>query len=532
MPHSVESLTERYGSSYRWCVIAMAMVSTISAVLSATIINVAIPDIMGSFGIDQVQAQWLSAGYLAAMAITMVLVDYAIKAVGQRLVMNCALVAFCAFSLVGGFALNMEMMSVSRLVQGAASGFMQPLSMIAVFQVFPPEKRGMAMGLYGVGAVLAPGVGPYFGGLLVDGLNWRYVFLIGTPLSAAGLVLTFLFMPEPQRKQGRPRFDWMGFALLVTFLVAALTAFADGARDGWHDVSVVVRFWLAGLSIVAFVVWEARASEPILNVRIFLRPAFAGAAIVSLVLGAGLFGSTYLLPIFVQTVQGLTPTLSGALLLPAGLSMLFLTPLTGRLADRLDPGLQVGFGLTLFAISFWLMAHADVRTSVVTLALWIMVSRIGMGFIFPALSAGGVRALPPELLAQGAGSLNLLRQMGGALGVNLLAVLLEVRTQQVSATLAATQTPGRLETARYLDAVRSLASPAGLDRASEEALALSHLGQTLNGQATGAAFAYAFEVGAVVFALSVGGALLMSPLCRRLIWPSTTATNASALSSS
>lgn len=517
MPRTVEALTARYGPGYRWGVMAMAMMSTISAVLSATIVNVAIPDIMGSFGIDQVQAQWLSSGYLACMAITMVLVDWSTRSIGQPLVMALSLSAFLVFSIVGGLAENVEILSLSRVVQGAAAGFMQPLAMIAVMQVFPPERRGTAMGIYGVGAVLAPGVGPFFGGLLMDAFNWRFVFFIGAPLSAVALALTLLFMPQPTRSGPRPPFDWLGVLLMALTLGCAMTALTDGAREGWHDTSVVVRFVTAGASVVAFVLWELRAPAPMLDMRIFARPAFAGAAIVSVILGAGLFGSTYLLPLFVQIVQGLTPTISGAILLPAGISMIFLTPLTGRLADRIDPGTQVGFGMALFAVSFWLMAGAELRTASVTLALWLMVSRVGMGFIFPALSAGGVRALPPESLAQGASALNLLRQLGGALGVSLLAVMLEDRIRTHAADLTVTQTPGRDMTAEYLGRVEALAARGGLSDAEQSVVALDHLSRTLQGQAFSLAFNDVFLIGTGAFVFALAGAALMNARCRRTV---------------
>ena len=230
---------------------------------------------------------------------------------------------------------------------------------------------------------------------------------------------------------------------------------------------------------------------------------------ISAILGMGLFGSTYLIPLFVQTVQDLTPTLSGALLLPAGLSMVLLTPLTGRLADRVDPAWQVGFGLILFIVSFWLFSFADVRTHVVTLALWIMVSRIGMAFIFPALSAGSVRMLPPELLAQGTSSMNFVRQLGGAFGVNLLAVMLQQQTDSFAEPMMATQNPANPSTAAYLDTASQMIVPLGLSDIEAQALAMRHLGQALGGQASSMAFSVTFQVSAAAFAVSLIGAALM-----------------------
>ncbi len=509
MPRSTEALFERYGDSYRWLVMFMAMASTIAAVLSVTIVNVAIPDIMGTFGLDQVGAQWLSTGYLAAMTATMLLLDFCIKAFGQRATMTVMLAAFITGALAGGLATSAEMMTVARLIQGAASGIIQPMGMIAVYQVFPPERRGTAMGLYGVGVVMAPAVGPFFGGLMVDALGWRSVFFVGVPLAVIAIVMTVFFMPSRQQDTARPRFDWLGFAFVLGFLVCLLTAFADGPRDGWNDTAVVLRFVISAVLFVLFVWWENTVSVPLMNLSLYTRPAFAGAALISAILGMGLFGSTYLIPLFVQTVQNLTPTLSGALLLPAGLSMVLLTPFTGRLADRVDAAWQVGFGLVLFIVSFWIFSYADLRTPALTLALWIMVSRIGMAFIFPALSAGSVRMLPPELLAQGTSSMNFVRQLGGAFGVNLLAVLLQQKTDSFVAPMLASQSPANPTTATYLDSASNMLVPLGLSDIDVQGLALRQLGLALHEQASAQAFSVTFQVSAVAFGVSLIGAVLM-----------------------
>jgi len=498
-----------YSSLQRWGVMAMAIVSSVSTVASSTIINVAIPDIMGALGISPVDAQWLSAGFLAAMTASMVLVDYASKAYGQRQVMVVALAAFVVSSTVGAITSDATTLIVMRLVQGAAAGIVQPLCMIAIFQVYPPERRGTAMGIFGVGVVMAPALGPYLGGVMVEAWNWRSVFIVTIPMGAIGMALSLPFMPAGSYKGERPSFDWPAFALLVAFLVLGLTAFADGPELGWDDTSITARFGLCVLFAFLFVAREVYASEPLVDVRVFLSPAFTGASLVGVALGAGLFGSTYLLPLFVQTVQGLTPMQAGAIILPAGLSMIFLTPLTGRLADRINPGIQVCFGLVLFTVSFFLMSMADVRTSAVTLALWIMISRIGMGFIFPAINAGGVRALPPDLLAQGAASMNFVRQLSGAFGVNIIAVVLADRTQAFNAQIISSLDPTSDVSARYIEQLSSMTIPLNLSEAESYGVGVAHLGEAINTQAAVMAYSVAWNGFAVAFSLSLIGGLMM-----------------------
>lgn len=176
-----DALFEKYGPAYRAYATATVMIATISVVLSTTIVNVAIPDVMGAFGISAVQAQWLSTGFLAAMTATMLLGDWADRAFGLRLSLNVALTVFIVGSVLGGIAPNEGVLTLARVVQGAAAGVVQPLSMILLFRVFPPEKRGAAMGIFGIGVVLALALGPWIGGLLIDAFDWRWVFYLGLP---------------------------------------------------------------------------------------------------------------------------------------------------------------------------------------------------------------------------------------------------------------------------------------------------------------------------------------------------------------
>ena len=196
---SIEGLFDRYGPAYRWLATGTVMISAIAVVLSTTIVNVAIPGVMGAFGISQVEAQWISTGFLAAMTATMLLADWANKAFGQRASMIAALALFAAGSVLGGLAPNESVLTLARVIQGAAAGIVQPLAMVLLFQVFPADQRGAAMGIFGIGVVLAPALGPWIGGILIDAFNWRYVFYLGIPFAGVGIFLSNLFLPTRER---------------------------------------------------------------------------------------------------------------------------------------------------------------------------------------------------------------------------------------------------------------------------------------------------------------------------------------------
>src|SRR5690606_21629308 len=359
---STEDLFARYGPAYRWLATCSVMISAIAVVLSTTIVNVAIPDVMGAFGISQVEAQWLSTGFLAAMTATMLLTDWADKAFGQRLSMIGALLTFMAGSVLGGMAPNEQVLTLARVIQGAAAGVVQPLGMVLLFQVFPPDQRGSAMGIYGIGVVLAPALGPWIGGLLIDTFNWRYVFYLGVPFAIIGVVLSNFFLPTRQQSGPRPGFDWIGMGLLGLFLSMLLTALTNGQRQGWNSDPILLQLAISVVAITSFTWWELRAEKPMLDLRVFLEVPFAAAALVSFIMGAGLFGSTYLVPLFVQTIQGFTPTEAGLLLMPSGFVLVLVFPLAGRLADRLPIGLLIGVGMAIFAYSSWLTASIEINS--------------------------------------------------------------------------------------------------------------------------------------------------------------------------
>jgi EmrB/QacA subfamily drug resistance transporter len=359
------------------------------------------------------------------------------------------------------------------------------------------------MGIFGVGVVLAPAIGPWIGGLLVDAFNWRYVFYLGVPFAGIALVMTQLFLPGRDGAGPRPRFDWLGLLLLCVFLGCALNGLTDAQRRGWSSDAILIQFAVAGTAAAGFVLHERRTALPLLDLRLFGILPFAAASVVSFVMGAGLFGSIYLLPLFVQTIQGLSATDAGLMLMPAGFALCLVFPVVGRISDRVAPGIPIGSGLAIFALSAWLTASIDVDAAFWTLAWLTALSRIGLGLIFPPLTAGSLRVLRRDLVAQGAGAVNFVRQLGGAFGVNLLAVFLERRTALHAEALASTQGPDNAVTGEYLARLIQLLRGAGLPDFQQGPAALAFLGEAILAQATTLAFRDGFLVVTATFAAAL-----------------------------
>lgn len=450
MPASIEDLAQRFGPRYCWIATATVMTGTVAAVLSATIVNVALPDIMGEFGIGQDKAQWMSTAFLAAMTATMLTAAWCQAAFGIARAFSGSMIVFLLASVLGGMAPNDVILIAARTGQGAAAGLIQTLAMVVVFSVFPPQRRGLAMGIYGVGVILAPALGPTIGGLLIDSYSWHWVFFLAPPFCLIGAVLGPRTLPSI-RAEIRPPFDLVGFILLVIGLSGFLTGLSNGQRQGWDSPFETTAFATALVGLGAFLMWERRVARPLLSFAVFSNPRFLAASFVAFVLGLGLYGSTYLIPLFVQTVQGYTPTRSGLLLMPAGLALGVIFPLAGRLSDRISPHIMIMSGLALFSLSSWLMVQVDTSTDFLVFAWWIVVGRVGLGLILPSLNSGALKVLPPTLLAPGAGAINFIRQLGGAVGVSLLSIVLERQT-----TLGASELNNVISTVQSDDGIHAI----------------------------------------------------------------------------
>jgi MFS transporter, DHA2 family, multidrug resistance protein len=506
---TTETLFDRYGPGYRWLATVTVMLGTVSAVLTTTSVNVAIPDIMGAFGIGQDRAQWLSTGTLAAMTVGMLLNAWLMDSFGQRRTFVGALAVFIVALVLAASSPNETVLIFCRVVQGAVAGIMQPLSMYTLFRVFPPEQRGTAMGFFGVSVILGPALGPTLGGVMIDHFNWRAIFYVAVPVSALGMLMGSLFLPEREETGRRLHFDWPGLLLLSAALACLLTGLSNGQREGWYSDYILGLFFTAVFAATTFIVWELRAPQPLVSLKVLTNPQFTGAATVAFIFGVGLFGSTYLVPLFVQTVQHLTPLAAGLLLMPGGLILAVFLPLGGYLSDRMPARGLIVAGLLCFAFSSWWLAYVDVNTPFWTVVWCVVLTRIGLGFIKPALNLAALRSLRPELLGQGAGMINFARQLGGAFGVNLLSVILDRRTFFHSDALTSLQTAGNSATAELLRLVQQALANAGASQELQAAGALHYLGRVIYAQAYTLGFRDSFLVVAVIFALGLIPAWIM-----------------------
>ena len=494
----------------KWSATMTVMLGMMATILSSTMVNVAIPNIMGTFGVGQDRAHWMSSGFLSAMTVTMLLNAWFVRNFGVRNTFTFAVTVFTFASIYGQISPSFDGIVAARIIQGACAGLLQPLALTVIFSAYPPEERGKAMGMFGMGVVLGPVFGPTIGGFIIDNADWRFVFTAALPVTFVAGVLGVRFLPGRDDDTTPLQLNWTSFALVTTAVFSLLTGISNLQSGGWDSGFVFAMLLTSALSAIAFVVVESRTAHPLLQVRLFANRTFALSALVAFMFGAGMFGSIYLMPIFVQTVQGFTATKAGLLLMLSGLVLVVVFPIAGRLAGRVAPGYPIATGMCLFGISSYFLASGDVNTSFLFLTVWTAFGRIGLGLVTPSLNTGALAAISPELFPYGAGALNFTRMLGGSLGVNILAMVLEQRTARHFDILVATQTPGNSATREMLRQVDLLLQQQGIAAIDRIALSYHYLAQVVGAKANALAFQDGFMVLAIGFAVAALSALMLT----------------------
>jgi len=508
----IKKLFRQFGEIYAWLAMCTVMIAMLATMLTATIVNIAIPQIMGSFGIGQDQAQWLSTANLAASTIGMLTTFWVVQFWGMRKMLAVTMSIFMVSCVIGGLSPNFELMISTRIVQGLATGMVTPLTISIIFQLFPLPKQGLVMGISSVAAIMGPALGPTVGGLLIDFFNWRYVFYMGVPLSMICIPMALLFLPEREGPKPQQAFDWMGVVSLSTAITSMLVAMSNGEKEGWSSDFIMGYSALSLLAWCVFIYGQIHTAHPLLNLKILMNRRFATFSLTAFTFGAGLYGSAYIIPLFLQIVQGMKPTDAGLSMMPAGLLMGVASPLFGRMADQLAPRVMIIAGSLLFFLSFYLMIDADANTGFWTFVWWMCLGRIGISCAFPSMSMGAIRSVPPELTGQASGVLNFIRNLGGAYGVNILSVVLARRTEFHTDAVRATQVADNTATAELLLRVKLRLAEAGWSEFEQSALAMQYLMESLRIQATAIAFKDSFLIASLVFIITAVAALSLKKL--------------------
>jgi len=498
-------------------VTAASVTGSVAVMISSTMVNVAIPSIMGAYGVEQTMAQWTATAFYAALVASQLLNSWMLNALGERVVFCLMLIIFTIGAFIAASSPSLEVLIAGRVLQGFAAGIIVPMNMSSLISVFPEGKRGFAIGLYSMGTIVSPGFGPVIGGFAIEMFSWRHMFLVPLPLVGIAFLMGAFLLPHRTRSERRILpFHWAGYALVIVAIIATVGAIGNGQRWGWDSNLTAMSFLIGFVAAVAFVVSQLRTNNPIMDPTLFLNPQFTSAALVAFAFGAGTFATNYCIPVMMQTVQGFTPIKAGAVLVPAGLMLLVLIPIAGWVADRVPNHIPISIGCVIFAAAMYLLADSDVNSTFWVIAMLILFSRFGHGIVKPNMGRAALMAVTTDKINQGVGTYNFIRQLGGAFGVSTIAVMIETRTAFHSEALTATQTAGNPTSQEFIGKVEHLLSEAGVPSAVQHSGALDYLGKVVYAQAITMGFQDAFMILAVFFALMLIPCWILSRASKRV----------------
>lgn len=450
--HRIRSLVRRGNSpfhprhlSYKWFLLANVMLGTFMAVLDATIVNVGLPKIMASFGVSLDKIEWVVTAYMLAMAVALPTSGWLADKFGYKRLYFIGLFLFTLGSMLCGRSSDENMLIMARVIQGFGAGTIQPLGMAIITREFPPNQRGIALGFWGISAAASVSFGPLIGGFLIDRFSWPLIFDVNIPVGILAMLFTIIVQSEYINKKTR-KFDVAGFISVTIFLPLTLYILSQGNAatnsQGWHAPFILAFGAVALIALAVFITAEFTVPEPLLDLRLLKYHNFGIANIILVIFSLGMFGSTFLLPIYLQNSLGYTALQAGSVFLPVGIIQGTIAPISGRISDKLNPKLPLFIGVILFALSFWLNANLSWLTELHFIMLSLYLRGVAMGLMFTALSTVSLSEIPRDKMAQASAITNSIRQLGGSLGVAILATLLTTRVNYHAQVFGGAIKPG------------------------------------------------------------------------------------------
>ncbi len=498
-----------------WMAVLGSTLGAFMAVLNIQITNASLPDIQGAIGAGIDDGGWISTAYLVAEIIVIPMTGFLTRVFSLRryLLANTAL--FLIFSVACAFAENLGQMIVLRALQGFAGGVLIPLAFTIIITRLPRPRQPLGLALFALSATFAPAIGPTIGGYLTDNVGWQFVFYVNLVPGAVMLAMLWLSLePAPMDLGLLRRADWAGILAMAVGLGTLQTVLEEGNKDDWFGSPFILRLAvIAGVALSLFLVVEFTAKEPLLNLRLFARRNFALASVSNVLLGMALYGSVYLLPLYLSQMQGYSAQQIGEVLAWTGLPQLVLIPLVPRLMRRFDSRLLIGFGLLLFAASNFLNVRLNPLIAGDQLLLPNLVRALGQALVLTPLAAVASAGIEKENAGSASALFNMMRNLGGALGIALLQTFLTrrehyhstVNAESVSALLPATRL--RLEALQRYFLAHGVADPA---TALHEAIVA--VGRTISAQSFFQAYGDCFFLlGAALLAAALAAALLARP---------------------
>ena len=423
-----------------WLIAISVMLATVMEVLDTSVANVALPHIAGNLSATTDEATWVLTSYLISNAIILPATSWITKFVGRKRFLIISIGVFTAASALCGAAPNLTILIIARILQGIGGGALQPIAQAVLLESFPPAKRGAAMAVYGMGVVVAPIIGPTLGGWITDNYSWRWIFYINLPVGLLAAFMANMFVEDPPyiRSEKPGRIDYIGFGLMALGLSALELTLDLGQQRDWFSSPVIIFTAISSaISLLTFVAWELYTDEPIVNLRVFLNRNFAvGTALIASV-GVVLYGSTVLIPLFLQTLLGYPAVESGLAVSPRGIGSVVSMIVVGRLIGKVDSRYLIMFGFLVLGLSTYVFTGINLEIAQTNIIYPIIISGFALGFVFVPLTTLTMGTLANDEIGNASGIYNLMRNTGGSFGIAAITTFLARGAQQHQVPLSA-----------------------------------------------------------------------------------------------
>jgi DHA2 family multidrug resistance protein len=484
-----------------WVVALTVTLATFMEVLDTSIANVALPHIAGSLGASQDEATWVLTSYLVSSAVILPISGWLQNRIGRkRFYMSCVAL-FTACSLLCGIAPTLGFLIVARILQGLGGGGLAPSEQAILTDTFPVEKRGQAFAVYGMAVVFAPAIGPTLGGWITDNFNWHWIFFINLPIGLLSLYLSNRIVEDPPHLVARKeaskhlKVDFMGLGLVAIGVgLLEFTLDKGQEKDWFSDIGIRITFFTAVVLLIWFIFWEWRHPDPIVDLKLLKNRNFGTAVFLQLVLGMVLFGSTVLIPQYLQTLLGYTAEQAGKVLSPGGFALVFMMLIAGRLVGKVDPRAMAATGYFLTALGVFNLTRLDLNTAYSTVTLWRVLQVLSLPIVFIPISTLNYIGVPPEKSNQISSLSNFARNIGGSAGTALLTTFIARTSQTHQQTLAAHVIRGSVPYRLYMSQVEKALVSGGMASAQAAGGAVAYAYRQMQLQAVMLSYKNAFVV--------------------------------------
>ncbi len=493
---------------YKWLILVGLITAAILEVLDTTIVNVAMPQMAGNLGATAEEIGWVSTGYILSNVVVLPMTAWLSGRFGRKRYLTGSILLFLLASFFCGTSHTLLQLVFWRIIQGSGGAALLSTAQSTLREIFPKEQQGTVQGIYMLGIIVAPTIGPTVGGWITDNWSWPWVFFVNLPIGLVAAALVYTFLADSPFQKRVTNVDWGGIALLAVGLGSLQYVLEEGNQDDWFESATITRLAiLAVVCIVSLIAWELspRNRHPVVNFRVLRHWNLSGSLILFIALGFGLYGGVFLFPLFVQDVLGFTATITGLVMLPGGIATGVSAILCGRLLNGrkqlIHPRYLIIFGMTMFVTAMWSLGHLTTMSGEPDTRTALIIRGLGLGFLFLPITLAAFSQLKGAEIAQGAALMNLMRQLGGSFGIAVLGTYLTNRTQVHQTFLGSNIYSGN---AMYEQRLRMLTGglvSRGYDLASAKAAALHLIAGTVQVQATTQAFNDAFQLVAIVVVL-------------------------------